>query len=54
MRGPDKADCPFRVVKVPGGYRIHARSFFEWLDGKEAPQTPKGDDVPGMDNVAAM
>lgn len=32
-------DCPFRVVKVPGGYRIHARSFFEWLDGREASQT---------------
>lgn len=27
-------DCPFRVVKIPGGYRIHAKSFFEWLDGK--------------------
>lgn len=30
------ADCPFRVVKIPGGYRIHARSFLAWLDGKEA------------------
>ncbi|MCI9602283.1 MAG: helix-turn-helix domain-containing protein [Lachnospiraceae bacterium] len=27
-------DCPFRVVKIPGGYRIHTKSFFEWLDGK--------------------
>lgn len=27
-------DCPFRFVKVPGGYRVHARSFFEWLDGR--------------------
>ena len=26
-------DCPFRFVKVPGGYRVHTRSFFEWLDG---------------------
>ena len=25
-------DCPFRVIKIPGGYRIHAKSFFEWLD----------------------
>lgn len=25
---------PFRVIKIPGGYRIHAKSFFEWLDGK--------------------
>ena len=37
-------DCPFRVVKISGGYRIHAKSFFEWLDGKENQQnqqTPK-------------
>lgn len=27
-------DCPFRVIKIPGGYRIHAKSFFEWLDGR--------------------
>lgn len=27
-------DCPFRVIKIPGGYRIQAKSFFEWLDGK--------------------
>lgn len=27
-------DCPFRVIKIPGGYRIHAKSFFEWLDGQ--------------------
>lgn len=33
-------DCPFRVVKIPGGYRIHAKSFFEWLDGKEVQPTP--------------
>ena len=33
--------CPFRVVKIPGGYRIHAKSFFEWLDGKEDQKTPK-------------
>ena len=32
-------DCPFRVVKIPGGYRIHAKSFFEWLDGRETKQT---------------
>ena len=34
-------DCPFRVVKIPVGYRIHAKSFFEWLNGKEVQQTPK-------------
>lgn len=28
-------DWPFRVVKIPGGYRINAKSFFEWLDVKE-------------------
>lgn len=28
-------DCPFRVIKIPGGYRIHTKSFFEWLDGKQ-------------------
>lgn len=38
----------------PGGYRIHAKSFFEWLDGKEVIQTLKGDEVLGMDNVSAM
>lgn len=27
-------DCPFRFIKIPGGYRVHAKSFFEWLDGK--------------------
>lgn len=27
-------DCPFQAIKIPGGYRIHAKSFFEWLDGK--------------------
>lgn len=27
-------DCPFRIIKIPGGYRIHAKSFFEWLDGQ--------------------
>ena len=26
-------DCPFRFIKIHGGYRIHAKSFFEWLDG---------------------
>lgn len=36
------SDCPFRVVKVPGGYRIHARSFFEWLDGKGVQEAQKG------------
>lgn len=33
-------NCPFRVVKIPGVYRIHAKSFFEWLDGKEDQKTP--------------
>lgn len=33
--------CPFQVVKIPGGYRIHAKSFFEWLDGKEDQKTLK-------------
>ena len=33
-------DCPFRFVNVPGGYRIHARSFFEWLDGKISTKNP--------------
>lgn len=27
-------DCPFRVIKIPGGYRIHAESFSKWLDGR--------------------
>ncbi|MDE6052745.1 MAG: helix-turn-helix domain-containing protein [Lachnospiraceae bacterium] len=27
-------DCPFRVIKIPGGYRVHTKSFFEWFDGK--------------------
>lgn len=35
------SDCPFRVVKIPGGYRVHAKSFFEWLDGKKVQQTSK-------------
>ena len=37
-------NCPFRVVKIPGGYRVHAKSFFEWLDGKEVQQTSKNAD----------
>ena len=28
------SNCPFRVIKIPGGYRVHTKSFFEWLDGK--------------------
>lgn len=27
-------NCPFRVIKIPGGYRVNTKSFFEWLDGK--------------------
>ena len=34
INGKITKDCPFRVIKIPGGYRIHTRSFFEWLDGK--------------------
>lgn len=30
-----EGNCPFRYVKIPGGYRVHTKSFFEWLDGKD-------------------
>lgn len=29
------SDCPFKVIKIPGGYRIHTKSFFEWLDNSQ-------------------
>ena len=26
-------DCPFRYIKLATGYQVHAKSFFDWLDG---------------------
>ncbi len=42
-------DCPFRVIKIPGGYRIHAQSFFEWLDGRDAQRRPEN--VKGAEQI---
>lgn len=26
-------DCPFRVIKIPGGYRLHTKSFLNGWTG---------------------